>query len=218
MRSGWVFLYLLIVHGAAQAQIFSCKDASGRMITSDRPMPECANRPMRELNKSGIVVREIQAPLTPEQKRELQLLAERRKAEEAALEEQRKSDLLLRSRYHSESDIDHARKRALGMLEEQAKNDAAMLAVAQKNLKSVNAELDVYRKKNAVLPPVAQRKLEEANEAVVKAQKTKGEREAEMQLTNVKFDETLKRYRELVNAPPVPGQAATGGKSAAASN
>lgn len=218
MRSGWVFLSLLIAHGATQAQIFTCKDASGRTITADRPMPECANRPMRELSKSGVVVREIQAPLTPEQKRELQLLAEQRKAEEAALEAQRKSDLLLRSRYHSENDIDHARKRALGVLEEQAKNDAAMLAVAEKNLKSVNTELEMHRKKNPVLPPVAQRRLDEANEAVVKAQKVKSEREAEMQLTNVKFDETLKRYRELVNGTSAPGRAVVGGKSAAVSN
>jgi Domain of unknown function (DUF4124) len=27
---------------AAQAQIYSCKDATGRLITSDRPIPEMA--------------------------------------------------------------------------------------------------------------------------------------------------------------------------------
>ena len=221
MRSGWIFLCLTIAHCSAQAQIFICKDASGRTITADRPMPECANRPMRELSRTGVVVREIQAPPTPEQMQQMRLLAEQRKADEAAAEEQRKSDRLLRLRYNSENDIELARQRALGVLKEQAKNDAVMLAAAEKNLKSVYGEVEMYRQKNPVLPPVPQRKLDDANEAVMNAQKNKREREAEMQKTNLQFDATLKRYRELASATATieqPLPSTVSGKPSAASN
>ena len=51
-----------------QAQIFSCKDAKGRTLTSDRPIAECAGA-VRELREDGAMRREIAAPLTPEQQR-----------------------------------------------------------------------------------------------------------------------------------------------------
>jgi len=210
MRSGWYCLLLLIAHYGAQAQIFVCKDATGRTVSADRPIPECANRPVRELSRTGVTVREIEPPPTPEQKRQLQLLAEQRKVEEAAAAEQRKSDQLLRLRYYSENDIGLARQRALGILQEQMKNDVAMLALAEKQLQTVQGEIESQRKKNPALTPVAQRKLDDANDAVKSAQRNKNEREAEIQKTNLRFDETLKRYRELTTGErPAAGKAAS---------
>ena len=38
-----------------QAPIYSCIDAHGKRITSDRPIPECAAREQRVLNADGSV-------------------------------------------------------------------------------------------------------------------------------------------------------------------
>ncbi|MDF3035707.1 MAG: hypothetical protein K0S28_981, partial [Paucimonas sp.] len=79
----------------ASAQIYMCKDASGRTLTSDRPIPECSNREMREMGKDGVTRRVIAAPLTAEEKRKRTQEEEKKKAEATALEEQRKSDRAL---------------------------------------------------------------------------------------------------------------------------
>jgi len=54
--------------GDARAQLFVCTAPSGRTITADRPPPECADRPIRELRPDGSVRRLIEPPLTPEQR------------------------------------------------------------------------------------------------------------------------------------------------------
>jgi len=39
----------------AATTIYSCTDASGKKLTSDRPIAECANRDQRVLNADGSV-------------------------------------------------------------------------------------------------------------------------------------------------------------------
>src|SRR5215218_3192456 len=77
----------------AQAQkIFICKDAHGRTFTADRPIQECMGRAVKEMDRNGIVRREIPAPLTAEQRRQKELEEEKRKAEEQAAAEQKQAD------------------------------------------------------------------------------------------------------------------------------
>ena len=45
----------LSVPAGAQSSIYTCIDAQGRRITSDRPIPQCLDREQRELSRSGIV-------------------------------------------------------------------------------------------------------------------------------------------------------------------
>jgi hypothetical protein len=44
--------------------IYTCVDAKGRRITSDRPIIECIDREQRELSPSGTVRRKIGPSLT----------------------------------------------------------------------------------------------------------------------------------------------------------
>ena len=66
MKSAYKTLFFLSICIApgAHATIFMCKDASGRTITSDRPIPECAERTVWEYGNTGSLKREIAAPLT----------------------------------------------------------------------------------------------------------------------------------------------------------
>lgn len=191
---------LAIAYWNAHAQIYMCKDASGRTITSDRPIPECADRAVRELDKSGKARREIPPPMTAEQKRDLQLQEEKRKADEAAADEQRRNDRLLRARYRNEGDIEVARKRALEPVEEQIKHGKAILVTVEKQQQQAQAEVDSLRKKNAAIPAALQRRLGETEQSVTESRKQLQENEADIQQINAKHDAVLKRYREL-NAP-----------------
>ncbi len=62
--------------------IYSCTDANGKRLTSDRPIPECTNRDQRELNADGSVRRIVPPPPTADERaekeaRDREALAER---------------------------------------------------------------------------------------------------------------------------------------------
>lgn len=193
----WLSLALLPLW--SQAQIFTCKDASGRMLSADRPIPECANRPMREISREGWVRREIPAPLTAEQKRQLQLQDEQRKSQQAALEEQRQYDRVLMMRYSSEASIEAARRRDVLMMQEQVREANQTITDAERNLAAVRAEAEFHKK---VLPAELVRKQDLAEQAIHTATQHNSQAEAAIVQTNVRYDATLKRFREL-SAPAV---------------
>jgi hypothetical protein len=68
----------------AQAKIYLCKDSAGHMLSSDRPISECGDRPTREMDRNGIVRREIPAPLAPREKQKKDQEAAAQRAVEMA--------------------------------------------------------------------------------------------------------------------------------------
>ena len=192
-----LFLPLMLAQVDGHAQIFMCKDAAGHTLTSDRPIPECADRTMRELDRGGIVRREIAAPLTPEQKQQQKEADDKRKAEQAAAEVQKREDNAIRLRYRNERDIDVARKRSLGPVQDQLQREKTALAAAQAQQLQAQSAADAYKKKNAAVPPALKRKLQASDQAVAGSQKVIEQREADITQINAQFDKTLQRYREL---------------------
>lgn len=194
-----IVLPLLLAHMVSHAQkIYMCKDESGRTLTSDRPIPECDGRAIREFDKSGTIKHDIPPPPTAEQKRQMQIEEEKRRAEAAAAEERKREDRAIRARYRSEEDIEAARKQSVEALQEQIKRDKAALANAEKQQKQVHAEADTYKQKNAPLPAGVKQRVEDADQAVEAVQKSIADRKAETGQVEARFDATLKRFRELM--------------------
>jgi hypothetical protein len=195
-----LFLPLMLPLADGHAQIFMCKDAAGHTLTSDRPIPECADRAMRELDNRGMVRHEIAAPLTDEQKRQQQADEKKRKAEQAAAREQKRNDRAIRLRYRSEADIEAARKRSLDPIQDKLQREKASLAAGQAQHQHAQAEVDAYKNRKAAVPPALQHQIEAADQAAAASQKVIEESEAEIEQVNAHFDQTLQRYRELTQA------------------
>jgi hypothetical protein len=194
-----IVLPLFLAHAVVHAQkIYMCKDESGRTLTSDRPIPECEGRAIREFDKGGTIKRDIPPPPTAEQKRQMQIEEEKRKAEAEAAEERKREDRAIRARYRSEADIEAARKQAVEALQEQIKRDKTILANAEKQQKQAHAEGDTYKQKNAPLPAGVKQRVEDAGQAVEAARKAIGDHEADIAQVNAKFEATLKRFKELM--------------------
>lgn len=208
-RIGLIACIAVLVPIAAQAQsIYICKDAAGKTFTSDRLLPECAGRAVREMDKSGMVRREIPAPLTPEQKRQKQLEEERLKAEAEMAAQQKQADRAMLARYRNEKDIAQARKRTLELVQEQIKRESATLAEVEKDRKDVQQKIDLIGNKKPV-PPYLQVRLAETDQSMAAVKKKITDHQAEEAQINLKFDATLKRYRELTGGPaaaPLPAQ------------
>jgi hypothetical protein len=194
---------------SVHAQFFQCKDASGRTITSDRPIPECAERPLRELNRSGTLKRDIPPPPTAEEKRQKLLLEEKQKAEALAAEEKMKADRVILARYGNEKGIEAARKRALEMVADQIKREINSVNAAEAQLKQTEAALAPFKKRQAAAPADLRAKQEEAEQIIREGKKIIQDREAETIEIGTRFDETLKRYREItteqLSEAPKPG-------------
>lgn len=189
------FLSMFVTQGA-HAAIFMCKDASGRTLTSDRPIPECADRAIREYGNNGAIKREIAAPLTAEQKREKLLQEERKKIELATAEEQRKSDRALSARYRTAEEIVSARKRDTAVISEQIAQQKKALSLADKEKTETLAAVEA-QKKRGVVPAGLQYKHDRAEQSARELKIRVSESEAELAQVHAKYDVTLQRYREI---------------------
>lgn len=188
---------LLAASAGVHAEIYMCKDASGRTITADRPIMECADRAMRQLDANGLTRREIAAPLTPEQKRARDALEEKRRLEKAAADQQRQYDNALMTRYRNEDDIALARKRAIDLLNDQMKVDTTALVRENRDMKTAQA---VVAGAKAPVPAGDRRHLQDAVRAVESRLESVTQRLAEIDRTHQKFDLALKRFREIAAA------------------
>jgi hypothetical protein len=186
----------LSVSTLAHADIFMCKDSSGRTYTSDRPIPECANSAVREYANNGMLKKRIAAPLTAEQKREKLAQEEKKKAEQAAAEEQKKADRALLARYRSEDDITRARKRESTVVNEQIAQQKIALTNAEKEQQAAQAALSAQQKKGSI-PANLKSGVEKAAQDVRNAEAGLQESEAELVRINTKYDLALQRFREV---------------------
>lgn len=178
-----------------QAEIYICKDASGRTLTSDRPIMECQDRKVRVLGKSGLTEREIAPPLSEEQKRQKQVEEEKRKAALAAAEEQRRQDRALMARYGKEADIEVARQRALEQTNDQIKREQESIAAADKSLQVARTEAAAQRK--GKVPANLQRKIDDLVQEIADSKKLIAENQEELVRINAMFDQAAQRFRQL---------------------
>ncbi len=185
----------------AQAQkIYACKDASGHSITSDRPIPECANRPMNELNQSGMIKREIPVPLTAAEIRIKKETEAKRKADEAEAIEQRRRDQTLLQTYKSEQQIMLERQQSLTQLQNNVDIALTAKAAAEKKQKAAQLEADGFKAKGAPVPTFVKTKITDAERMAQEERRNAETYEAEINKEKAKYDDLITRYRSVSSA------------------
>jgi len=195
----WLSLYLALVPWAVDAQIYLCKTASGQTISSDRLMPECSDRPVREFASNGALKRDIPAPLTAEEKHQRQQEEAKRKLDLAALEQQKKNDRAIIERYSTEADVEKARKRAIDTIQEQIKKRKMLITAANKQVKQVTEDMELHSKKKNGPPAELHHKLEQAKQMEKEEALAIATHEADIVQVNERYDQTLQRFRELMS-------------------
>lgn len=197
LLAGW-----LAFAGTASANLFVCTDARGRTISADRPPPECADRPIRELRSDGSVRRIIEPPITPEQRAAREAEEKRRQQEAEVRREQMRRDLALLEAYANEQEIETTRNRALAdrmRLIERAQQRRAEL---EKERKKLDVEAEFYA--NRALPDTLKRGYETVDRLLASEDKIIADVRADMARINERFDAEAKRYRELVSSGATP--------------
>jgi hypothetical protein len=208
-----------------QAQkIYVCKDATGRTLTSDRPIPECANRAMKEMNGNGVTTREIPAPLTAEQIRQKKEAEEKKAVDEKNAQEQKKRDQAILTTYKNEQQIETERQRAVTQLRNNINIALTAKGVAEQRYKAAQSEITILKEKGALVPGNLRERVVDAEKAVQQEARNAEAMEAELGKAKARYDDITQRYRAAVansgraDASPPAGPPAGQATSAAAAS
>jgi hypothetical protein len=176
------------------SSIYTCRDHSGRTITADRPIADCASV-MRELGPSGVVKREIAPPLTPEQLRQKEAEDRARRTADETVREQHRRDLALLTAYQNEDQIEAARKRALADANDAIKTSQDRLDDLKKDKTALEHEGESYKGKP--VSPLYQRRVDDNQMLINDEDAAIKQRRADVDRINQRYDDDRKRFREL---------------------
>ena len=201
-------LCVLALSGAgsslAAAKLFCCNDENGKQVCGDILPPACYGRAYRELGDNGRTIRNVDAPLTPEQRRlrdeQRKIDEEKRKEEEAALREQRRKDSALLNTYGSERDIDAMRERAEADVKLSIKSAEAKIAEARAQRKKFENEAEFYKKKQ--LPPEVTKGLNNADFEIKAQESVITSKQKDLDAIRSKYDEDKRRFIALTKGSP----------------
>jgi hypothetical protein len=189
-----------VAAGGAWAQaggIYTCIDSQGRKLTSDRPIPECTDREQHLLNPSGTLKQKIGPSLTAAERAQKEAQDKQAFEERARLDEQRRQDKALLSRYPNQAA--HEKARAAGMAQIAAVSQAAgsRLVELAEQRKKLDDEMEFYRKDPTKAPQYLRRQVEENNANVAAQKQFIADQEEEKRRINGRFNEELVRLRQL---------------------
>jgi hypothetical protein len=129
---------------AAQAA-FKCVDEKGKSHVGDTPPEACAKVEMLEVSRSGTVLRRIPAPLTPEQLRQKEEDAQRKKEADKVAAEQKRKDMALLNTFSGEREFDVVRDRNIEPVQGRIRVTQERLREIDKRLKTIAEEMEFYK-------------------------------------------------------------------------
>ncbi len=194
-----VFGHVVALAQSAEPQtgIYSCVDAKGRKLTSDRPIPECVDREQRMLNPSGTVRARLAPTLTLQERADAEAKEKQEAEARAQLVEERRRDRALLLRYPSREV--HDNERAVALAQAAVVTQAANKRVEDLLLdrRKVDAEMEFYKKNPGKAPQALRRQIDDIAQSIAVQKRFIGEQDNETRRINTRFDEELARLKQL---------------------
>ena len=181
--------------GSGSGKFYCCTDLAGKYVCGDILPQACYGRAYRELGADGRTVREIDAPLTAEQRARRAAEEEERRQEAVRQKEQQRKDQALLDTYVSLEDIEAMRKRTLDDVRQSIRNAETRIVEIKALRKKFENEAEFYKKK--AMPAEIQKGLADT-EFEVKAQESIIEsKKKDMVTIQAKYDDDRKRFLDL---------------------
>jgi hypothetical protein len=148
----------LALSSFAQAQLYRWTDENGKVHYSDTIPPNAVDRARKEIRSDGIVKKQVERALTPEERRAAAMKAAEDEKERIAKAERERKDKALLLTYATLADFDRVRDRALATM------DSDITALTNR-LYTLNAQRTALKKDiglaGAKVPLKLTRELEE---------------------------------------------------------
>ena len=186
----------------AQAQpmvggVYTCVDAKGRKLTSDRPIPECLDREQRVLNSNGTLRTKIGPSLTAQEQAVL-AQKEQRDAEERNHQlDERRRDRALLIRYPNQALHDQERAAALAQIDAATQAAKERLQELVRDRARLDGELAFYKNDPSKAPAYVRRQVDDNTQSQAQQQRFIAGQAQEAHRVNARFDEELQRLRQL---------------------
>jgi hypothetical protein len=177
--------------------IYTCIDAKGHRLTSDRPIIDCIDREQTELSPTGQVVRRIGPSLTAAE-RAAQDEKARRAAEERSREvEEKRRDRVLLARYPDKLTHDKERNQALAAVDDVIRSALKRIDELHADRKKLDTELEFYSKDPAKVPLQLKHRLADNEQELAAQQRFVANQDDEKKRINAKYDKELVRLRSI---------------------
>jgi hypothetical protein len=213
LYGGLLFSLMLVALALALAPMargttYKWVDENGVVHYTDKMPAEAVDKGRVELNKQGVAVRKLDPAPSIEQRRAVQLEAERIKetARDREVAERRNRALL--QSYTTEDEIDLARNRAVSTIDTQVQSSqaySAQLARRRSEVESRKATLG-----NKPVPPALERELESIDSELAKQEVFLNGKKQEMAVVIARYDADKQRWRELRTVADANAAAASG--------
>ena len=204
-----------VAHAAEGGGIYTCVDAQGRRLTSDRPIADCLAREQRLLNKDGSVRQVLPPTLSPEERAAKDAQDRKLAEQKAAQADAVRRDRNLVARFPDETTHRKAREAAQDTVRLAMKATELRLKELARERKPLQDEAEFY--KGRALPARLKQQLD-ANDAGVDAQRqATANQQAELVRINSLYDAELSRLRRLW-AGAAPGSLGGSGGAAVPAN
>ena len=201
-----------LAQGTPSQGIYTCVDAKGRKLTSDRPIPDCADREQNVLNPSGTVKAKVGPALTAPELAAQQALARQEQEAKALQVEERRRDRALVLRYPNRQVHDQERAEAIKQIGavKAAAITRAIELMRQRQL--VTDEMEFYKKDPSKAPAALRRQAQDITDSLAVQGRFLAAQDAEITRVNARFDEELLRLNQLwaLQAGTAPAPASSG--------
>ena len=183
-----------------QTRTYCCTDASGRRACGDTLPQVCYERAYREVTPGGRVVRDVEAPLTSDQrtKRDAELKVQRDKAIKEA--EAKRRDRVLMDSYATVEEIDARRDREVANIT----SDLKRAKVQEAELLQVRAKLEKLKPASGAIPRDVVEDLMTNTSELSAVRSIIDSKQRDIDATRARFDADRNRFLELSQAPPTP--------------
>jgi hypothetical protein len=202
-----VFAFTAAAAGGAQAQFYSCVDAKGNRLTSDRPIMECLDREQQRYDGSGSKRGTLGPSLTPLERAAQEEKARREAEQRARQAELRQRDRVLVGRYPDEAAHKRERQASLARIDEAIKTGEAKKAALEKQRKALEADIKASAD-DVVKTGRLRRAMTQNDEHQAALERLFNAQEEERQRIVKRFDEELARLKVLWAEQAVRAQAA----------
>ena len=195
-------LAVALMHLPAGAQapvagIYSCVDAKGRKLTSDRPIAECTDREQRLLNPSGTVKGTVGPTLTAQERADAEAKDRLALEERTRRDEEKRRDRALLVRYPNKGVHDGERAEAVAQIGVVKKAALKRVEELLRQRTSIDAEMEFYKKDPSRAPSSLRRQAEDVTLSLAVQGRFIADQDGEITRVNARFDEELVRLKQL---------------------
>ena len=197
-----VLLPALLSGGQAFAErIYKWVDENGEIQYGDRVPPKYSSQERSVIDDQGRTVKVYEAAKTPEQKAAAEALAKKQAEQKKLAEQQAVRDHSLLATYSSEEDMLQAHDSKIASVDTLIQLTNSRIESMQKRLGELTNDAAEFERSGKKLPEGLVNQMKNIKEQIQKNESFVDHKEKEKQQIAQKFDEDLKRYRELTSKP-----------------